>query len=196
MHRSILVLSLALASCGTTGVGEEFARDARRALASGTAAVFVDGHAVARASVSVNDADVPADVLRIETTIQPGGERALLAREYGDHGVGYRFVRVYAANADCPERTVLLDATGKVLERAHAIPPNTAPASVLEQVAAAGVGRVATLFAVQGAPGEEWYRIRLVAEDGRRHVLECAADGARRGLWRVLSGEIAVPIEP
>lgn len=187
-----LLLPFLLTSCSLS-LGSRFDRAAQRAPASALAAVELVGGELTRGQVDVAEADVPAEVLRIESTIQPGGERTVLARAFGPTGDGFRFVRRYPRDAACPERSVLLAADGTVLERSHALPVNEAPAAVLERSASVAAGQVTRIHVVQGQPGEEWYRIHLAAADGTRHLLECETDGTVRLLVRLLAGEIAVP---
>lgn len=178
MLRLALTLCLCLAACrSTTEPPAEFARALHRAPRGYIArqgasvvecAVAIERHALPRA------ADVTIDA------VQPGGVEVTFEQVFRADAVLYRARTRYQAPGP-PSRTVLVDAAGRVIERAYEVTDDEVAASADLDAAeralrAAFAGLNVRFEIVHGSPGTEWVRGHADAAPDAR-VGDCDRDG-------------------
>ncbi len=129
---------------------------------------------------------VPSEVRRIVESVHPGGETAASFREWGPLGSGYRVEKHYSQEPSGQWRSVLLDEGGAVLERTHSLPIALVPQAVLLAAAQDSRRDLNRVDVVQNSAGEEYFRIRAVDTIGREYSVECAVDGTRVRVARIL----------
>ena len=100
---------------------------------------------------------IPAAAVRTsDAFVQPGGELLFAGREWGAKIDGFRFDKRFGSL----HRSVLVDATGKVLERSHEISVGAAPP--LGSNAASVFGAILRVEVIQGRRGTpEQFRFTL-----------------------------------
>ena len=170
-----VLLSACGASCTTPDPGAAFA-DALRQAPTGTRAEldWSAGH-VTRHMAPLPDSAIPEAARRTaDRFIQPDGTSVFRGREWNPRTSGYRFVKSYAQDGapDGARRSVLVSATGDVLERSHEIPAADCPAPARE--AAAALGTIRRVAVVQYEQTEH-FRFTLDFQGERRSATIDAA---------------------
>lgn len=144
-------------------------------------------------AIDVTPRELPAAARRMADAILPprGSKLAELAREWGPRGTGYRIARSYAeGNADV--RSALVTEDGQVLERTHRIAPAKLPAAVRRAAEGARPGGVIQhADVVQGAPGEESFRILVAEGRAATWLVECGPRGEGLRLYCLLNADVA-----
>lgn len=172
----VLTVSAILSACQTPNVPAEFAAAVRNVPGDGSVILeFHDGR-MTRYAASMDPARVPPAALRTANEIvQPGGKSVFVGREWSANASGYRFVKAYEDSGSF--RTVLVNASGKVLARSHQIPVEDCPAAARD-AAAAIADKILRAEVVQRRRGaDDLYRFSLVDAENRQWFAVTTATG-------------------
>lgn len=184
------LLAALLCACsstaGSTGAAHESLAEAALRLRPGDELHLVLDGAHLTWFSPISRSELPAAARKAADAIQPGGADLRCAREHGGDEPRYLVAGSYPTGG---WREVLLFADGTVVERSHQVDVNQLPEEVA-RTARAYSGTLERACAVQGAPGDEWYRLRFLTQ-GEIHVLDCGRDGSPRRLQRIVRATIA-----
>src|SRR5690606_5917897 len=130
------------------------------------------GTTVTAAAVAVEYRTIPALARTTCEAIAPDGVLEFCGQENGARGFGFRIEKRY--EQPFPHlRSVLVDATGEVMERSHTLPVADVPQHVLGAALAGGT-LVDSVAIVSGPRKEEFWRI--VTRDRRGRVFVITVD--------------------
>ena len=170
--RAPLLLCIWLAAC--RGAGEVEAA-LSPAVAAARRCITRAGDRVVEVAVTVARPALPRAAAVAILAVQPDGERVELEQVFRDGDVLYR-ARSHYPPPGPARRTVLVDADGRVLERAYAIDWATAEADFA--LAAAALRRA---LATDGTYADEDVRLQLVQGDGDREWLRADVGAPPQG---------------
>lgn len=145
---------------------------------------LVDGELVGVA-VATGPGSLPQPVRTTLDAIAPGGQTMFVGREWGPRGDGHRIEKTYEdlpgqAPGEGPHfRSVLIAATGTVLERTHSVPLARGPRPVLTTALASGFD-VTRAEIVSGPEHEEAWRVTVRNRTGWTFVVETSLAGDLR----------------
>ncbi len=187
MRMSLWLSLLPLAACSGLGsVPTDFTAMAREAPQDQPLRITVRDGQIIMVAAPLGPRAVPARLRRIVESVHPGGETVASFREWGPLGSGYRVEKHYSQEPSGQWRSVLLDEGGAVLERTHSLPISTVPQAVLLAAAQDFRRDLTRVDVVQNSAGEEYFRVRAVDTIGREYLVECAVDGTRVRVARIL----------
>jgi len=161
---------------------------AAEALAHGepitAARMQLQGNEVVMLAVPIDPVELPAAARTTVDAIAPQGETTFVGRERGPRGEGFRVDKRYETeDGGVHTRSLLVDASGDVLERSHSVPVPDVPKHVL--AAALGNGRyVDDVCIVSGPEREEHWALTVHDRRGRRHVVIVSLSGEELARWR------------
>lgn len=189
---------LPLAACVGPHLPAGFAAMAAAAPDDQPARLVLDGNSLVSVAAGLGQGGLPNAVRTAVEAIAPGGELDFAGREWSDqHGMAFRVEKRYrskgvsTANDRGAESfcSLLLDPTGRVLERAHSVPLAEVPVEILR--AAMLIGRDVRRCEIESdAQREVGWRALVRDGIGRDHVVEITLDGAVRFSRRVVNARI------
>lgn len=187
MRMSLWLLLLPLAACSGLGsVPTDFTAMAREAPQDQPLRITIRDGQIIMVAAPLGPRAVPTELRRIIESVHPGGETVASFREWGPLGSGYRVEKHYSQEPSGQWRSVLVDDSGAVLERTHSLPVSVVPQAVLLAAAQDSRRDLNRVDVVQNSAGEEYFRIRAVDTIGREYLVECAVDGTRVRVARIL----------
>ena len=154
-----------------------------------SARLSIGGNRITAAAVAVGNASLPKAARKSIDAIAPEGELLFAGREWGPRGAGFRVEKRYREGAKEHVRSVLVDADGRVLERAHSVPIAEVPQHVL--VAAMLVGAtIDEARIVSGPEREEYWSVSVRDRLGRTFVARVSLDGSLLDSVRRVSARV------
>ncbi|HEB54279.1 MAG TPA: hypothetical protein ENI87_13585 [bacterium] len=144
--------------------------------------LVLDDDRVIATACPIVPAELPPPVCTTLAAIAPDGELAFVAREHGPRGDGFRVEKRY--DEPVPHvRSLLIDANGTVLERAHTLPLPRVPKPVL--ATALRHGQTVERAAIVSGPlvAEHW-SLLVSNRHGRQFVVTVGLDGTPLGVRR------------
>lgn len=185
---ALLAISV-LSGCATGGLPSGFAAALAAAPTSPPARLHLVGEAIVGAAVPAGPGALPRPVRVAADGIAPGGETVFAGREWGPAGDGFRIEKLYREGADEAFRSVLLDASGDVLERTHSVPLPDVPTAVL--ATALRVGREVTRCEiVADGSRETGWRATVHNGAGWTFVVAIGLDASLQHVQRVLDARL------
>jgi len=172
-----IALAISAAGCSTPGFATEFAAAIRELPPGGRVVIEYREGKVRRYAASVDPETIPAAARRTaDEFVQPGGTTVATMREWGATGSGFRFVKKYGEQGLL--RSVLVNATGDVLERSHQILLETAPAAARASVQSTAVGKIIHVDVIQRElRSADHYRFTVWTSDGLHRYVVCTGEG-------------------
>ena len=186
-----IVAVLAAAACAGGVPPADVLQDLDRVEQGASARLWLDGAQIVGAAVPVDLREVPLAVRTTFDAIAPGGEVTFVGRETGPRGAGYRLEKRYVDGAAEHSRSVLVDAAGAVLERAHTVAVRDVPQHVLVSALRSG-SSIDEAAIVSGPEHEEHWALIVSDRDGRRSVVHTALDGRELRRHRRIAARIDV----
>ncbi|MBL9079760.1 MAG: hypothetical protein JNL08_19820 [Planctomycetes bacterium] len=184
-------LLLACAACSTAGaVPTDLAAMLRDAPAEAPLRLWLAGNRIVAAAVPGGPGLLPAEARVALDAVAPRGELLFQGREWSERGTGFRVDKRYRGAGEDHDRSVLLSADGRVLERDHTVPIGAVPQHVLA-AALTVAGTIDEARIVSGPEREECWRLVVHDRSGREFVVTVALDGRLLGSLRRLGASVA-----
>ena len=182
---------LGFASCGSVHqLPSDFAESVANAPAAAPSRMLVQGGEILEIAVPLTDAALPEAARVAIDAVQPAGKTVAVERVWSERGAGFGVTKIYDDGVAGRRRSVVVDATGNVLERSHEIEAGRVPPVVMQRIQALRVGDIRLVEAVQYRPGDEHYRFLLQTSDGIRTLAQCRVDSSDLHFGRVIGAEI------
>lgn len=164
MRRTRCAWLLLLTGCASAP-GPSLGELLRDAVVGEHARLTVEGDQVVAFATPFDYRALPAAARKTCDTVAPEGALLYCASERGPRGAGFRVEKRYQEPVP-HERSLLVDAAGRVLERSHTLPVSDAPQHVLGTALGCGpfVERVEI---VSGPVREEFWRVLVKDRRGR-----------------------------
>ncbi len=172
-----IALTILAAGCSTPRFTAEFAAAVRELPPGGRAVVEYRNGKPRRYAASSDPETIPPAARRTaEEFVQPGGTTVSTMREWGASGTGFRFVKKYGEQGLL--RSVLVNATGDVLERSHQIPLEAAPGAARASVQSTVDGKIVQVDVIQRKlRSTDHYRFTVWPSDGSHRYVVTTAEG-------------------
>lgn len=185
-------LVVLLASCrAVIGPPVDLGRHLAAAPADASCRLALDRGRLVAATVPIGQDSVPPAVRTAFAAVCGGGAVTFRGREWGPRGEGYRCETSHDSPAPGHVRSALVDADGRVLERAHSVPLADVPPRV--GAAAREVGAtIERALIVAGERREECWRCRVRDGAGRTFVVTIGLDGVRTAVTQLVAARVDV----
>ncbi len=184
--------ALSLGACANTGLPGAFADALATAPEDLPARLHIDGDRIVSAAAAVGPGGIPTAVRATADGIAPGGEVVFEGREWGPYGACFRIEKRYVDGPLHSFRSVLIAASGDVLERSHTVPIQQVPPAVLG--AALTLGRdVQRCEIVSDSSAERLWRATIVDGGGRTMLASIGLDGRLLDAHRLVHAVITTP---
>jgi len=181
---------LALAACSTAAPVPESLQTLLGESPDGNSArLSIGGNRIVAAAVAIGNASLPKAARTAIEAIAPQGELLFAGREWGPRGAGFRVEKRYRDGVKEHVRSVLVDADGRVLERAHSVAIAEVPQHVL--AAAMRVGpMIDEARIVSGPEREEYWSVSVRDRVGRTFVARVSLAGSLLDSVRRVSARV------